>query len=383
MEGLPKIVKSRLAQRSSADFADHLDANLLAAFAEQTLLERERAAVAAHLAQCADCRESVALATAAQEPAALPVVTAAKKRNWFLEWRWVGAAAGACCVIAMALQYRVQPPVGEKTNYTVAPPTGAAPAPLSAQPAQQMAAAPKLKVEHLKKTLQLPPPSPSLAQELTPPVVMTQLDASMPEKNTAVVAVRPAEPASSERAKDLTRSGPAQEIQSEPVETARAKKDIATLQAQTGLLPRANSFAQGMVARAPLAKARAVSGVSQPAVLWSINASPASAGNARGVVERSLDAGKTWEVVPLSDDVSFRAVVSVGPEVWAGGTHGALFHSPDGGAHWEQITVAGDGAKLSGTIVNIDARGANLITITTSSGDKWSSSDGGRQWKRL
>ena len=100
------------------------------------------------------------------------------------------------------------------------------------------------------------------------------------------------------------------------------------------------------------------------------------------MVERSLDAGKTWEVAPLSDDVSFRAVVSVGSHVWAGGTNGALFHSADGGAHWERITVSDEGAKLTGTIVNIDARDANLIKITTSSGEKWISSDGGRQWKR-
>ena len=61
MAELPKIVKSRLVQQRSADHAEHPDANLLAAFAEQTLLERERASISAHLAQCADCRESLAL----------------------------------------------------------------------------------------------------------------------------------------------------------------------------------------------------------------------------------------------------------------------------------------------------------------------------------
>ena len=155
MAELPKIVRSRLEQQRSADHAEHPDANLLAAFAEQTLLERERAVVSAHLAQCADCRESLALASMAQPVAER--ATASTKRHWFLEWRWVGAAAAACCVIAVVLQYRVQPPAVEKTNYTVARPAGAAPVPLPGQPAQQIAAAPKLKVEHLKKALQLPP----------------------------------------------------------------------------------------------------------------------------------------------------------------------------------------------------------------------------------
>jgi hypothetical protein len=377
MAELPKIVKSRLAQQRSADFAAHPDANLLAAFAEQTLLERERMAVSAHLAQCADCRESLALAGMAQ-PVAEPAA-AAPKRHWFLEWRWVGAAAAACCVIAVVLQYRVQPPTIEKANYTVAPPAGAAPVPLPAQPAQQIAAAQRLKVEHFKKALQIPPP-PSLAQEQSPPSVMTQLDSSAPERNPAAVALRTVEPpAPSGQADILPPSGvEPKAFRAETAETARAQKDIAAFQAKSG--PSANVFVQGMVARAPLAAARTSSRLSKATVLWSINASRATAGNAHGVVERSLDAGKTWEVVPLSDDVNFRVVVSEGPHVWAGGTSGALFHSADGGAHWERITVSDEGDKLNGTIVNIDAQ--SLIKITTSSGAKWISSDGGRQWKR-
>jgi TonB family protein len=42
--------------------ADHPDLNLLAAFAEHTLTEKERAAVIAHLGECADCRQLLVLA---------------------------------------------------------------------------------------------------------------------------------------------------------------------------------------------------------------------------------------------------------------------------------------------------------------------------------
>jgi hypothetical protein len=364
MAELSKFVKSRLAQQSSGGQADHPDANLLAAFAEQTLLERERAAVSAHLAQCADCRESLALVSTAQPVAerAAP----APKRRWIVEWRWVGAAAAACCVIAVALQYRVQPPAVETRNNTVAPPVAAAPAPLPGQPVQQVASAPKLKAEHLKKVLQLPPP-PTVAQEQSPPIVMRQVEASAPERSPAAVMIRPLEPKA---------------LRAETADAIRLQKDIIATQAQSGLRPQANAFTQGMIARAPVTAARTVSGVSEPTVLWSINASPANSGKAHGVVERSLDSGRTWEVAPLAADVSFRAVASAGTHVWAGGTNGALFHSRDGGAHWEQITVADDGFKLTGTIVNIDARDANLIKIATSSGEKWFTSDGGGRWKR-
>jgi len=374
MAELSKIVKSRLAQPAAANQSGHPDANLLAAFAEQTLLERERAAVLVHLAQCTDCRETLALSTPAS-----PVVEraiAAPKRHWFLEWRWASVGAAACCVIAVVLQYRVQPPAVEKAKYTVAPAAGAGTAPRLEQPAQQIAAAPKLKVEHLKKVLELPAPGPG--QEQSPLNVIKQLNASAPETNPLAVTIRPLEPpAPSGQADILAPSGlEPKAFRAETAETARAQKDIAAFQAKSGLRSGVNAFAQGTVART------AVSRLSAPTVLWSINASPATAGNAHGVVERSLDAGKTWEVAPLSDDVSFRAVVSVGSHVWAGGTSGALFHSADGGAHWERISVSDGGVTLNGTIVNIDARETNLIKVTASSGEKWISSDGGRQWKR-
>ena len=376
MAELPKIVRLRLAKQSSADQA-HLDANLLAAFAEQTLLEREHAAVSAHLAQCRDCRELLALAVPAQEPER---AAAATKRHWFLEWRWVGTAAAACCVIAVALQYRVEPPAVERTGYAVAPPVGNAPAPVPAQPARQVAVVPKSKGEYLKQALRLPPP-PSVAQQQNPPIVMRQLDASAPEKNPAPVPITPVEPpAPSEQANGLFSSGIESKALRPEADAVRLQKDLAAPSAKSA--PRANVFVQGMVARAPLAAARTATGLSGPTVLWSINASPATEGKARGVVERSLDSGKTWEVAPLSTDVSFRATASAGSNVWAGGTSGALFHSPDGGDHWERITVADEDTTLTGTIVNIDARDANLIKITTATGEKWFSLDGGRHWKR-
>ncbi len=376
MAELPKIVRSRLAKQSSANQA-HLDANLLAAFAEQTLLEHERAAVSGHLAQCRDCRELLALAVPAQERER---AAAATKRHWFLEWRWVGAAAAACCVIAVVLQYRVEPPAVERTGYTVAPVIGNAPAPVPAQPARQVAAAPRSKGEHLKQGLRLPPP-PSVVQQQNPPIVMRQLDASAPEKNPAPVPIAPVEPpAPSEQANSLFSSGIEPKALRPEGDALRLQKDLTAPSAKSA--PRTNVFVQGMVARAPLAAARTATGLSEPTVLWSINASPATAGKARGVVERSLDSGKTWEVAPLSSDVSFRATASAGSNVWAGGTDGALFHSPNGGNHWEQITVADEDTTLTGTIVNIDARDANLIKITTVTGEKWFSSDGGRHWKR-
>ena len=60
MEQLPKIVQQRLQATAAAGV--HPDPDLLTAFAEKSLTERERTQVLQHLGQCADCRQVVALA---------------------------------------------------------------------------------------------------------------------------------------------------------------------------------------------------------------------------------------------------------------------------------------------------------------------------------
>ena len=86
----------------------HPDADLLTAFAEQALPDRERDQVLAHLARCADCREVAALAGAAvAEPelvAAAAVGRPAVRRTggfWSLRpLRWTAAAATAAVVLS-------------------------------------------------------------------------------------------------------------------------------------------------------------------------------------------------------------------------------------------------------------------------------------------
>jgi len=390
MAELPKIVQQRLAQQTSGGSVEHPDANLLAAFAEHALVERERAAVSAHLAQCADCRTSLALAIASQ-PETEPVAEHATKRHWFAEWRWVGAAAAACCVVGIVLQVQPpQPPVVRKIDQTVASPANTPPVreDRSVQSRVQIAGARRSKKVERIGLAKVVAPAPSMVavqehmaavQQQQPPKEKAPLDVRPPEASLPAVIIRPLEPPA-QPAPPVTVLPPAPEahaFRAEASEDEQAKKGVQALRA---LRSGAGAFAPGMIARAPVVPAHVKSALSNASVLWNINASPAAAGNLRGVVERSTDAGKTWEVVPLSDSVSFRAVASAGPNVWAGGTGGALFHSTDAGAHWERITISDQHARLTGTIVHIDAENPNLIKITTSSGETWASPDGGRRW---
>ena len=112
MEHVPKIVLKRLQETSAP--GPHPDADLLTAFAEQSLAESERARVMDHLARCSDCREVLSLALPAMELVAVaasstPASTTPARSRWFT-WpvlRWGVAAAGIIALASIGVvQYR-------------------------------------------------------------------------------------------------------------------------------------------------------------------------------------------------------------------------------------------------------------------------------------
>jgi hypothetical protein len=93
----------------------HPDAEILNAFAEQALAERERARVLAHLARCGRCRQVVYLAQGEAEQQTAPQAgvtairrepqTASRLWNWRIAWAPVAALAG---VVALAVLMHVR-----------------------------------------------------------------------------------------------------------------------------------------------------------------------------------------------------------------------------------------------------------------------------------
>jgi hypothetical protein len=114
VQNVPKIVQDRL--KATAPAVTHPDADVLTAFTERSLPDRERAGVLEHLAICGDCRDIVAFALPATE-AAQTVIRPA--RGW-LTWpalRWGFAAAGIVTVASFGIfefqrQARLQQPQG-------------------------------------------------------------------------------------------------------------------------------------------------------------------------------------------------------------------------------------------------------------------------------
>jgi len=101
MQNVPKIVRDRL--QAAAPAVNHPDADLLTAFAEHSLPDRERTVVLEHLARCGDCREIVALAL--PEAESVQTTVRPSPRGWFT-WpalRWGFVAAGVVAIASLGV----------------------------------------------------------------------------------------------------------------------------------------------------------------------------------------------------------------------------------------------------------------------------------------
>ena len=142
--------------------------------------------------------------------------------------------------------------------------------------------------------------------------------------------------------------------------------------------------------------------------------------SAGGGLQRSSDQGNTWQDVDVAADASnevayngfagnmttkeisrakekdaekkvakersspliFRAVTANGADVWAGGAHGVLYHSIDGGNHWTRIVPSEGGATLTGDILAVEFPDSQHGRLTTSVAEIWTTSDAGRSWRK-
>jgi len=146
---------------------------------------------------------------------------------------------------------------------------------------------------------------------------------------------------------------------------------------------------------------------SAPAPRWTITST--------GGLQRSLDQGVTWQAIDVianpesstnatSLQISannsrakrkdaqalkrdapaplFRAIAANGPEVWAGGSGGVLYHSQDAGDHWTRIVPASAGATLTGDIVSLEFPDPQHGKVSTSAAEIWITSDDGQTWQK-
>jgi hypothetical protein len=109
MQNVPNIVRERL--QAAVSPVNHPDADVLTAFAERSLSDRERAGVLEHLARCTDCRDVVVLALPAREE--LATVVRPSLIRWFtlpaLRWGFVAAGIVAIASLGILHQRHLRP----------------------------------------------------------------------------------------------------------------------------------------------------------------------------------------------------------------------------------------------------------------------------------
>lgn len=421
MPDVPKFVLKRL--KETAGVESHPDADLLTAFAEQSLLESERARVIEHLSRCGECREVVALALPASEDVAVTVSLRTARGSWS-GWpilRWSLAIVGLVALTSVGiLQYRQR----HQTNQTLN-------AVLTAQ--NQKPAAPELANQQPPTSFQLqeiPPQTKSTAPpEARKKAQSIPQDTSAKDKSTRWL--REPYPASgvsravgsgtgagisggsadgrapAAAAPAPSPSVPQQAVVSSPSETVQVDSQAAAAVTTTE-----SQVSDQLVQDQKERPSKDVSSINT--ILDAVKASPRWSISSKGALQRSLDAGNTWVEINIDSELtasrsrlagiagntkevsnankkvkaqqslsaSFRALTAFGTEVWAGGSAAMLYHSGDSGAHWTRVLPSSSGVPLTGNVTSIEFSDPRHGTITTSSGERWITPDAGQTWSR-
>jgi hypothetical protein len=325
----------------------HPEADILTAFAEGKLLQRERAEVFAHLATCSDCREVLAVAAEAAplsasgtKPFLLPRSTHKPLRTWL---PWASIAAGIIVVCSAGLLYKQK--LEFKSRATVAnenPPA----VPIAAAPRPQSSPSAKPTVAHGKTS--------------TGPIPAT-LKAPTLAKGSIVQKPESQNPSSSSLQAELRQQNSTIENSATAEVTTDAKLARPSVPA-----PASSAF---VGAAPPRGMAQAsIAGVARPH--WRINSN--------GQVERSFG-NEAWETVLPNEDSKMRVVSVFNGNVWIGGENSRLYHSADNGFTWSLVSLPEkDGHEHA--IAHIRFQSSQAGTVEAADGAIWTTADGGASW---
>ena len=423
MEQLPKIVGQRLQAVSREEM--HPDANLLAAFAEKSLLQREQVQILEHLAGCADCREVVAHAqpeeVLQQVAVAAAAPMAARRSSWFsgAVIRWAGLAACVVVVGAVVIsraRFEKSPASVASNNEPVAvAKTGSQSQPAPNAPAEEkenayiatkkLKAAPVVagkrdfdqlaeldkqratnagasgaideerKAESVNGMVALKNAPSSTADTVTAsrePATQTvvarqQEDAKSTKKEFSADKAMRAKSTSNEVAQAQAAS-----VAAPPPPPAAAKSTLADSAANRAEESVQSNYNQkdGYIAGAAIggfAKTRVV------IPMWQISED--------GRLIKSLDHGQNWQPVRVDEKTVFRALSVTVHEIWVGGAQGNLYYSSDEGQQWEQVKPVAKGQILIADITAIEFKDSKHGKVTTADHQTWITNDGGHDWK--
>jgi len=340
MAEIPKIVARRLA---NAKVGDHPDSNLLGGFVERSLGQRERVQVLEHLSQCAGCREIVSLP--ATQPSFADALLVAPLNPGWLSWpilRW--AAAVACLVIVGTVVTLDRKHEGRQI------------ASATAEDKTVVETHPSASNAFDSKTVSLQAPEEA---KTTDAVNRAAKAKAASGADGSAAASSPGEMA------DARTGSPFVDV------PARAKD--ATPQAQ------ASEIEKGMDRNIP-----PPAGVADTAItpLISTNLTPRWTLSSDGTLQRSRDAGRTWQTIVVANNTVFRALAANGLDIWVGGTAGALFHSSNAGQRWTQVRPVVNGESLHDDIIGVEFTDIQHGKLTSSTQEIWITADAGQTWQK-
>ena len=446
MQSLPKFALHRLREPAPALTDTHPDADLLTAFAEQSLPGHERARVLEHLAACSDCRDVVALALPATEIS--PTLASSPARIGWLTWptlRWAAAAAVVIAVTSVGVvQYshrRDHDQAQEKDREQTiasnsAPADSPAPASSASPSAQKSQPSPQVTTSPAQRKQLREPLAPAVrsfrsnAHQQLPQLGGTP-QSTQPD-NSAAARAQNAIPRSSQQ---VMVSGNPQTVPVESaastIETETAGTQLAQNRANLPLQGRNFTSLDVVKAKDPVpTPASSAPPVASPTLplqtspSMMLRASPRWMVTSAGALQRSFDGGITWESVEPSRTIetttvavtaaaspapvatgadetqqnkNARAAASSSPTppipnatfraVAANGLEvwaggAALYHSSDGGNRWARIVPTDSVSTLTGDIIAIQFSDSQNGEVRTSTGERWITSNAGLSWRR-
>lgn len=360
--------------------SSHPDADLLTAFAENALGAKEHQQVVDHLSACAECRDIIFLAQ--PEAAQTQTVLAPQRRRFtWMAWASVGAVV-AIVASAVIIQHeqvtKIETPAPVTT--TIAP------------------AAPEMRLDEIPLPAKNAPPAVAKDRENAPAGKATEVAKERPSASPLVIP-------KSEIAEETHMAAPA--AAPAPIGTAQGGVVGGVVAQQNVNGPRQQNVANQMgqqanadvsvenakIAQTPSAavatkkqqvRREELHGVASGYVAGAAPIQPALQLAARahwrisptGTLERSYIADN-WTPVLADPGGKFHVIAVLANTVWAGGEHGALYVSHDGGTNWAPAAI-----NTTETITSIHFSDELHGTLQTADGLAWKTADGGKTWEK-
>jgi hypothetical protein len=395
MDSIPKLVKERLRMQRAA--GQHPDPDQLTALIERSLPQAERTHLLQHVATCANCREIIFLALPETENEQL----VAKVRSGWMQWpalRWTAVAICAV-VVGAAVTLHLGSPHSQETAPAVAR-VGSdadsltqkkiAPAPNSGSVALQEKKAEVKQNDEIAKIrrdadLRLRVSSPHFMEQRKPFAQMQSVPAQSAPMAAPARALMP-EASSTRSSAEVDKTEQSHlnedrrlEKRAEVVSSGANEPSVAPVATNTepaiGKAKEPLKKSRLAEGKASFAKNQQIAGLAGGLVLaprWTLSAD--------GTLQRSFNAGKTWETIPIASDAKLRALAAIGTEIWVGGSAGALYHSSDAGRAWTQVKPTALGRSLTGDIIAVEFTDTQHGKLTVADGEGWTTADGGQSW---